>query len=208
METDTIVDPPSGCDQECRSKMVTSQASWGVQFENASFRYQDGADGNHALKNISFSVPPGRSLGLVGSSGKSYVILGRIAFLCQRRKLTSALLFAPLNSSFSMQTLDHIQFQQVLGKGMHGWIWNLFVFFSISESQPSTRLQCSKILTFPSLHTCSTIVRLLMRLYDVTSGRVIVRGRDVRQVSQRYLRENIGVVSQDTVSAFRTHGKI
>lgn len=45
----------------------------------------------------------------------------------------------------------------------------------------------------------STIVRLLLRLYDVDRGTVFVNGRDVRTVTQRSLRGQIGVVTQDTV---------
>ncbi|MDQ2804855.1 MAG: ABC transporter ATP-binding protein/permease [Pseudomonadota bacterium] len=45
----------------------------------------------------------------------------------------------------------------------------------------------------------STISRLLFRFYDVTSGRVLIDGEDVRDVTQDSLRASIGVVPQDTV---------
>ncbi len=45
----------------------------------------------------------------------------------------------------------------------------------------------------------STISRLLFRFYDVSSGRVLVDGRDVRDYTQTSLRAAIGVVPQDTV---------
>jgi ATP-binding cassette subfamily B protein len=45
----------------------------------------------------------------------------------------------------------------------------------------------------------STIGRLLFRFYDVTGGRVLVDGQDVRDVTQDSLRAAIGVVPQDTV---------
>jgi len=45
----------------------------------------------------------------------------------------------------------------------------------------------------------STISRLLFRFYDVTGGRVLVDGQDVRDVTQDSLRAAIGVVPQDTV---------
>jgi len=44
----------------------------------------------------------------------------------------------------------------------------------------------------------TTIVSLLARLYDVTSGAVRVDGHDVRQVTQASLRRQLGVVPQDT----------
>jgi ATP-binding cassette subfamily B protein len=45
----------------------------------------------------------------------------------------------------------------------------------------------------------STISRLLYRFYDVTSGRILIDGQDVREVTQKSLRANIGMVPQDTV---------
>jgi len=45
----------------------------------------------------------------------------------------------------------------------------------------------------------STISRLLFRFYDVTGGRVLIDGQDIRDVSQTSLRAAIGMVPQDTV---------
>jgi ATP-binding cassette subfamily B protein len=45
----------------------------------------------------------------------------------------------------------------------------------------------------------STISRLLFRFYDVTGGRILVDGQDVRDVTQQSLRVAMGVVPQDTV---------
>src|SRR6187397_1054180 len=45
----------------------------------------------------------------------------------------------------------------------------------------------------------STISRLLFRFYDVSSGRILIDGQDVRDVSQESLRAAIGIVPQDTV---------
>ena len=45
----------------------------------------------------------------------------------------------------------------------------------------------------------STISRLLFRFYDVTDGRILVDGQDIREVTQDSLRAAIGVVPQDTV---------
>ncbi len=45
----------------------------------------------------------------------------------------------------------------------------------------------------------STISRLLFRFYDVTGGRILVDGQDVRALTQTSLRHAIGVVPQDTV---------
>jgi ATP-binding cassette, subfamily B, heavy metal transporter len=45
----------------------------------------------------------------------------------------------------------------------------------------------------------STISRLLFRLYDVSSGRILIDGQDIRNVTQNSLRAAIGMVPQDTV---------
>jgi len=45
----------------------------------------------------------------------------------------------------------------------------------------------------------STINRLLFRFYDVTGGRVLIDGHDIRDLTQSSLRAAIGVVPQDTV---------
>ncbi len=43
----------------------------------------------------------------------------------------------------------------------------------------------------------STILSLLPRFYDPTKGRITVDGNDLREVTQRSLRQNIGLVLQD-----------
>ena len=50
----------------------------------------------------------------------------------------------------------------------------------------------------PSGSGKSTVVNLIPRLYDVDSGSVQIAGVDVRDYDLTYLRENIGVVTQDT----------
>jgi ATP-binding cassette subfamily B protein len=45
----------------------------------------------------------------------------------------------------------------------------------------------------------STISRLLFRFYDVTGGRILIDGQDIRDVTQTSVREAIGMVPQDTV---------
>jgi ATP-binding cassette, subfamily B, heavy metal transporter len=45
----------------------------------------------------------------------------------------------------------------------------------------------------------STISRLLFRFYDVTGGRILIDGQDIRDVTQESVRAAIGMVPQDTV---------
>jgi ATP-binding cassette subfamily B multidrug efflux pump len=44
----------------------------------------------------------------------------------------------------------------------------------------------------------STVVNLLLRLYDVDRGRILVDGQDIAGVTQESLRAQIGMVTQDT----------
>lgn len=84
-----------------------------IEFKNVSFAYEDGQP---VLKDLSFSVEPGKKIGIVGSSGS--------------------------------------------GK--------------------------------------STIVNLLLRLYDPSEGVVLVDGRDLRDVRMSSYQDQIGLVLQDT----------
>jgi ATP-binding cassette subfamily B protein len=45
----------------------------------------------------------------------------------------------------------------------------------------------------------STISRLLYRFYDLSGGRITIDGQDIAQVTQKSLRQAIGMVPQDTV---------
>ena len=44
----------------------------------------------------------------------------------------------------------------------------------------------------------STLVNLLLRFYDLESGRILIDGQDISLVTQDSLRANIGMVTQDT----------
>ena len=51
----------------------------------------------------------------------------------------------------------------------------------------------------PSGSGKSTLARLMFRFYDVDAGRISIDGQDIRGVTQKSLREAIGIVPQDTV---------
>jgi len=50
----------------------------------------------------------------------------------------------------------------------------------------------------------TTFVRLLMRLFDLTSGNITIDGTDISKISQKNLREQISFVPQDPVLFHRT----
>jgi len=44
----------------------------------------------------------------------------------------------------------------------------------------------------------STLINLVLRLYDPNIGQVMINDTDIREISQQYMHENIGVVFQDS----------
>ncbi|HHF3003705.1 TPA: ABC transporter ATP-binding protein [Vibrio diabolicus] len=44
----------------------------------------------------------------------------------------------------------------------------------------------------------STLVNLLLRFYDVNTGKICIDGQDISQVEQESLRQHIGMITQDT----------
>jgi subfamily B ATP-binding cassette protein MsbA len=67
-------------------------------------------------------------------------------------------------------------------------------------------------LVGPSGGGKSTLLQLLLRFYDVTSGRILIDGQDIRSVDMKSLRQHLGFVTQDififddTVSANIAYG--
>lgn len=59
-------------------------------------------------------------------------------------------------------------------------------------------------LVGPSGGGKTTIVNLLLRLFDVESGRILIDGTDVRDTTQSSLRAQFGVVAQDPVLMHRS----
>jgi ATP-binding cassette subfamily B protein len=51
----------------------------------------------------------------------------------------------------------------------------------------------------------TTLVKLLLRLYDVTEGTILIDGRDIRSLELRHLRQAMAVVGQDV---FLFHGSV
>jgi ABC-type multidrug transport system fused ATPase/permease subunit len=55
------------------------------------------------------------------------------------------------------------------------------------------------VIIGPSGSGKSTVLKLIMRAYDPLGGRVTIDGQDVREVSLRSLRRQLGLVPQDTI---------
>jgi ATP-binding cassette, subfamily B, multidrug efflux pump len=59
-------------------------------------------------------------------------------------------------------------------------------------------------LVGPSGAGKTTLVNLILRLYDLEGGRILIDGQDIADVTQNSLRANIGVVAQETALFHRS----
>jgi ATP-binding cassette subfamily B protein len=85
------------------------------------------------------------------------------------------------------------------------------VEFSFHETRKVLRRVDMKIeagekvaLIGPSGAGKSTIVKLLLRLYDLEGGAIFIDGQDIHTVTQESLRENLSLVPQDPILFHRT----
>ena len=77
-----------------------------------------------------------------------------------------------------------------------GYETNRQILFDVSFTIPPGR---TVAVVGPSGSGKSTLARLMYRFYDVSSGRIVIDGQDLRGVQQTSLRAAIGIVPQDTV---------
>lgn len=89
---------------------------------------------------------------------------------------------------------------------LNGYVRFEKVMFGYQKDQPilkniSFMVQAGQrvALVGPSGHGKSTLLNLILRLYDVTEGSVVVDGHDVRDITLDSLRSQIAVVLQDNL---------
>ncbi len=82
---------------------------------------------------------------------------------------------------------DHVGFSYVQGRPV------------VHDFNLSVRRGEVIALVGPSGSGKSTLMNLLMRMFDVESGAIRIDGRDVRGVTQKSLREQFGIVPQETL---------
>src|SRR5277367_65609 len=94
-------------------------------------------------------------------------------------------------------------------KGFHEGIRFENVSFAYSDEEGEKEvlhnldldIRCGEVVALvgPSGAGKSTMVNLVPRFFDVTAGRILIDGHDLRDVSLRSLREQIGKVTQETI---------
>jgi subfamily B ATP-binding cassette protein MsbA len=94
----------------------------------------------------------------------------------------------PLNTLADSVRLDHVGFRYP----------NSQAAFALQNVELDVKR--GEIVAFvgPSGAGKSTLANLLPRLYDVTSGRILIDGRDIREYTLATLRSHIAIVAQDT----------
>ncbi|QUL98699.1 MAG: ABC transporter ATP-binding protein [Candidatus Fermentithermobacillus carboniphilus] len=86
----------------------------------------------------------------------------------------------------------HVEFKNVT----FGYDPSLPVLHNVNiEAKPDETIA----LVGPTGAGKSSIINLLCRFYDVQSGQILVDGHDIRDVTIQSLRQNLGIVLQDTV---------
>ncbi|MDH5191490.1 MAG: ABC transporter ATP-binding protein/permease [Gammaproteobacteria bacterium] len=93
----------------------------------------------------------------------------------------------PLDISEGSVRFEHVSF---------GYDTDRQILFDIDfEIPPGKKLA----VVGPSGAGKSTLARLLFRFYDIKQGRILINEQDIHSVTQKSLRESIGIVPQDTV---------
>ncbi|KAJ1490226.1 P-loop containing nucleoside triphosphate hydrolase protein [Baffinella frigidus] len=128
--------------------------------------------------------------------------LGTIYRMVEDSYVDMERMFSLLDRKPEVADLEGAQVCLVVAKGLVEFV---NVSFSYESSRSvlngvSFRVEPGKTLALvgESGGGKSTIGRLLFRLYDVTSGSVLIDGVDIRNVTQASVRSSIGVVPQET----------
>ncbi len=99
-----------------------------------------------------------------------------------------------LQDKENAQPLQNVQGEIVVEKVSFAYNENLDVLKDVSLTvQPGETIA----IVGPSGGGKTTLCKLIPRFYDVDSGSIRIDGQDVRDVTQRSIHENIGIVQQD-----------
>lgn len=141
---------------------------------------------------------------LVALLGKTYIPVNSLLNI-QVDWMRAMALFSRIFAYYDMEVEIREPKQPMILPKMTGEVEFKNVDFSYDKERQilkdiSFKLEGGKSLAIvgPSGSGKSTVINLIPRLYDVSAGQVLLDGVDVRKLSLKQLRKNIGVVSQET----------
>ena len=128
--------------------------------------------------------------------------IAQVTNMMQSAAAASERVFEFLEEEEEEQTVEH---PVTLEKGVEGHVTFEHVSFGYRPDQIiikdfSEQVQPGQKIAIvgPTGAGKTTLVKLLMRFYDVNSGRILIDGHDIREFDRRNLRECFGMVLQDT----------
>ncbi len=141
---------------------------------------------------------------LVALLGKTYMPVNSLLNI-QVDWMRAMALFSRIFSYYDMEVEIEDPKQPMVLPKMTGEVEFKHVDFSYDKERQilkdvSFKLEAGKSMAIvgPSGSGKSTIINLIPRIYDVCEGSVLFDGVDVRKLSLKQLRKNVGVVSQET----------
>ena len=128
--------------------------------------------------------------------------IAQVTNMMQSAAAASERVFEFLEEEEEEQTVEH---PVTLDNGVEGHVTFEHVSFGYRPDQIiikdfSEQVQPGQKIAIvgPTGAGKTTLVKLLMRFYDVNSGRILIDGHDIREFDRRNLRECFGMVLQDT----------
>lgn len=128
--------------------------------------------------------------------------IAQVTNMMQSAAAASERVFEFLEEEEEEQTVEH---PVILENGVEGHVTFEHVSFGYRPDQIiikdfSEQVQPGQKIAIvgPTGAGKTTLVKLLMRFYDVNSGRILIDGHDIREFDRRNLRECFGMVLQDT----------
>ena len=128
--------------------------------------------------------------------------IAQVTNMMQSAAAASERVFEFLEEEEEKQTVEH---PVTLENGVEGHVTFEHVSFGYRPDQIiikdfSEQVQPGQKIAIvgPTGAGKTTLVKLLMRFYDVNSGRILIDGHDIREFDRRNLRECFGMVLQDT----------